>query len=384
MDAQKLSKVANDILTELIENDVAGQLTNLTSHISLNTTAGYDSATEVQSALNIVFDNSVTNQYAPTYREIVQQLGATHYVGEGGKVRLLQVLSGSPLTLVSNLQEYVTAFNELVPRLRKLTESLSEINIKPYESKLYEIGYVVPADLNDLSYISKRLTYYSKFISLASDIAGEEDSSVHLSRVSNGSLEFFVLGTIGVAKVVDKVLGRVVKLYKELQAIKQISANIDNINANTLKTKTEALEVMLKMEKEISDKFVDETVKQVMTGYQGRKDLRGEIKGQLGVTIKTLLNDIQNGIKVEVTPPEPQETEDSHSEDNISEVHASITNTNTELIGVYSLPREDLRLPDGFAITKDDEKELNKEITPTASDKDAVTDTKEDTLKKES
>ena len=260
MDAQKLSRVANDILTELTENDVAGQLASLTSHISLNTAVGYDSATEVQTALNVVFDTSVTNQYAPTYREIVQQLGATHYIGESGKVALSQVLGGSPLTLVSNLQEYVTTFNELVPRLRRLTESLSEINIKPYESKLYEIGYVIPADLNDLSYISKRLTYYSKFISLASDIAGEEDSSVHLSRVSNGSLEFFVLGTIGVAKVVDKVLGRVVELYKELQAIKLISANIDNINANTLKTKTEALDVMLKMEKEISDKFVDETV----------------------------------------------------------------------------------------------------------------------------
>jgi hypothetical protein len=384
MDAQKLSRVANDILTELIGNDVAGQLANLTSHISLNTTVGYDSATEVQSALNVVFDTSVTNQYAPTYREIIQQLGATRYIGEGGKAALSQVLGGSPLTLVSNLQEYVTTFNELVPRLRKLTESLSEINIKPYESKLYEIGYVVPADLNDLSYISKRLTYYSKFISLASDIAGEEDSSVHLSRVSNGSLEFFVLGTIGVAKVVDKVLGRVVELYKELQTIKQISANIDNINANTLKTKTEALEVMLKMEKEISDKFVDETVKQVMTNYKGKKDLKGEIKGQLGVTIKTLLNDIQNGIKVEVTPPEFQETENSQSEDNISEVHTSIASTNTELIGIYSLPKEDLRLPDGFAVTKDDEKELDKEIASPASNKSTTTKTKEDVFKKES
>lgn len=362
MDTQKLYRVAQDIIGDFTDNDVSGHLANLSSYIAQNTSAGFDSAKETTAILDTTFEESVTNQYAPTYLEIVEQLGATDYVGNTGKVALDRVLNNSPLNLVAGLQEYVTAFNQLVPKLKKLIESLDEIGVESYEFDLYEIGYVIPAELNDLGDITKRLTHYNKFIALSSAIAGEKDNTVHLSRVSNGSLEFFVLGSVGVAKVVDKVLKRVVEFYKELQEIKKISASIDNINANTLKTKAEALKVMVDMEKELSEKFVDETVEQVIADYNGNQELKAEIGGQLGVTIKLLLKDIQSGIKVEVTPPEVDETEKATTDDDTGTVSASIASTNVDLIGLYSLPKEDLRLPSGIKVSKDEEKKLDKDI----------------------
>jgi hypothetical protein len=263
---------------------------------------------------------------------------------------------------VANLQEYVTTFSQLVPKLKKLIESLDEIGVEPYEFELYEIGYVIPADLNDLGDITKRLTHYNKFIALSSAVAGEKDNTVHLSRVSNGTLEFFVLGSVGVAKVVDTVLKRVVVLYQEVLKIKKIRADIEKVDADTLKTKTDALANLVAMEKEYSEKFVDETVEQVLTDYNGSADLKAEISGQLGVTIKLLLRDIQSGIKVEVTPPEVEETEEATANDATSTVLASIANTNADLIGLYSLPKEDLHLPSGIKVTRDEEKKLDKEI----------------------
>lgn len=386
MDTQKLYRVANDIIGEFTDNDVSGHLSNLSTYIAQNTTAGFDSAKEITETLDGIFEESVTNQYAPTYLEIVEQLGATSYVGNGGKAALDQVLNSSPLNLVANLQEYVTAFTQLVPKLKKLIESLDEIGVEPYEFDLYEIGYVIPAELNDLGDITKRLTHYNKFIALSSAIAGEKDNTVHLSRVSNGTLEFFVLSSVGVAKVVDKILKRVVEFYKELQEIKKISANIDNINADTLKTKAEALKIMVDMEKELSEKFVDETVEQVITDYSGSQDLKAEISGQLGVTIKLLLKDIQSGIKVEVTPPEAEETKENATSDATSTVSASIAATNVDLIGLYSLPKEDLRLPTGIKVSKDEVKKLDKEIKPpkTTKTKKPASDSKEKTPKTKS
>lgn len=386
MDTQKLYRVANDIIGEFTDNDVSGHLSNLSTYIAQNTTAGFDSAKEITATLDGIFEESVTNQYAPTYLEIVEQLGATSYVGNGGKAALDQVLNSSPLNLVANLQEYVTAFTQLVPKLKKLIESLDEIGVEPYEFDLYEIGYVIPAELNDLGDITKRLTHYNKFIALSSAIAGEKDNTVHLSRVSNGTLEFFVLSSVGVAKVVDKILKRVVEFYKELQEIKKISANIDNINADTLKTKAEALKIMVDMEKELSEKFVDETVEQVIADYSGSQDLKAEISGQLGVTIKLLLKDIQSGIKVEVTPPEAEETKENATSDATSTVSASIAATNVDLIGLYSLPKEDLRLPSGIKVSKDEVKKLDKEIKPpkTTKTKKPASDSKEKTPKTKS
>lgn len=370
MDVDKLYRVANDILTEVEVNDVVGNFTNLFTYISQNTQAGYDSATEVHEQLNLVFDASVTNQYAPTYREIMERLGATNYVGESGKQALESIINGGNLNVASRLQAYIDTFNQLIAKLKELIKALDDISVKAYEPTQYEIGYVVPTDLNDLAYISKRLTYYSKFISLSTTIAGEKDSTVHLSRVSNGDLEFFVLGTVAVAKVVDKVLSRVVELYKQLQNIKLISANIQNINANTdntkantLKTKTEALKTMLAMEKELSDKFVDTTVVEATKDYKG--DDKEELKVHLGVTIKTLLDDIQNGIRVEVTPPKSSKTaDDATQDDTATAVTQSITATNAGLLDLYSRPRDDLKLPSGLEVTEDDKKELDKELKP--------------------
>jgi hypothetical protein len=362
MDTQKLYKVAKDIIGELTANDVSGNLTNLSTYIAQNTTAGFDSAKEITDKLDTVFEESVTNQYAPTYLEMVEQLGATDYVGSGGKVALDRVLNSSPLNLVSGLEAYVTAFSQLVPRLNKLIESLSEIGVKPYEFDLYEIGYVIPVELNDLGDISKRLTHYNKFISLSSAIAGEKDNTVHLSRVGNGTLEFFVLSGIGIAKVVDTVLKEVVVLYQEVLKIKKIRADIENVNANTLTAKTEAVANLIAMEKEYSEKFVDETVDKVLGDYKGDEDSKAEISTQLGVTIKLLLKDIQSGIKVEVTPPEVEESEEATTDNATSKVLTSIASTNTDLIGLYSLPKEDLRLPSGIKVTKDEEKKLDKEI----------------------
>lgn len=385
MDVQKLYRVADDILKEITANDVAGLFANLSSYISQNTTASLDSATETQEKLNAVFDSSVTNQYAPSYREIVQQLDATNYVGEGGKIALTQILSGSPLSLVANLQSHIENFNQVVDKLRRLTESLNAINITPYQSDLFEIGYVIPTDLNDLSYISKRLTYYSKFISLSSAIAGEKDTVIRLERVSNGSLEFFVVGSIAVAKVVDKVLSRVVELYKELETIKQMKADTENKMAQTLKTKADILKALVATEKELSEKFVDNTVKDVMSDYSGDKDSKQEIKVQLGVTIKTLLDDIQNGIQVEITPPEVVQTGDVETSGDLTKTHANIKATNAELIGVYSLSKEDRRLPESLSATQEEEKELEKEIEVVADTKDETneeTDTPKDTSSK--
>lgn len=382
MDVDKLYRVANDILTEVEVNEVVSNFSNLFTYISQNTQAGYDSATEVHEKLNLAFDASVTNQYAPTYREIMERLGTTEYVGESGKQALASIINGGNLNVASKLQAYIDTFNQLIAKLKELTKALDDISVKAYEPTQYEIGYVVPTDLNDLAYISKRLTYYSKFISLSTTIAGEEDSTVHLSRVGNGDLEFFVLGSVAVAKVVDKVLSRVVELYKELQNIKLISANIQNINANTdnvkantLKTKTEALKTMLAMEKELSDKFVDSTVADATKDYRGED--KEELKVHLGVTIKTLLDDIQNGIRVEITPPKTSKDTDEATQDKTAiAVTQSITATNAGLLDLYSRPIDDLKLPSGLEVTEDDKKELDKELTQVGQETTPTSDTK--------
>jgi hypothetical protein len=362
MDTQKLYRVASDIINEFTVNDISGHLTNLTTYIGQNTTAGFDSAKEITATLGTAYEKSVTNQYAPTYLEIVEQLGATNYVGNSGKVALDRVLNSSPLNLVSSLQEYVTSFNLLVPKLKKLIDSLNEIGVEPYEFDLFEIGYVIPAELNDLADITKRLTHYNKFIALSSTIAGEKDNTVHLSRVSNGSIELFVLSGVGVVRVVDTVLKRIISLYQEVLKIKKIRADIEKVDADTLKTKAEALANLVAMEKEYSEKFVGETVDDLLTDYNGSQDLKDEIGVQLGVTIKLLLKDIQSGIKVEVTPPEVEGTEEGTTDKTTDAVLASIASTNTDLIRLYSLPKEDLHLPSGIKVTKDDEKKLEKEI----------------------
>lgn len=368
MDSSKLFKVAQDILSELTDNNLSGLLANFLEHVRQNTPDSYESAMETQKQLEDIFGESVANKYTPTYLEIVKSLGAENYVGEGGKQAIARLTNSSPLELTTSLEAYVSNFNHLIPRLQKLTESLSEVGVEPYEYDQYEIGYTIPSDLADLDEVAKRLKYYNKLVSLISTVAGDSDSSVELSRVSNGSLEFFILKSMGVARIMDVILKHVLDLYGEIQTIKKASAEIEGIKSNTLKTKTETLQNLVALEKEYSECFVEDTLDEVMEGYKGEESVREEVRIQLGVTIKLMLKDIQSGIKVEVSPPNIHTDEKAKSGE--PALLKRITSNNRGLVRLYSQARETLKLPQELEVSADEKKQLDKD--PTSKTKTTV------------
>jgi hypothetical protein len=365
MDTQKLLRIARELLDEAQEDQISDHLSSLVNHLSQGTTASYAAAEEVRSTLNESYERSYINEYTPSYHEIASELGSGMYFGKGAQLHLNNIFESSRLDLVSELTNYQTQFTEHISKLNALVGSLDSIGIEAYQNEGFEVGYIIPIELNSVQEVTKHLKLYESFLKIAAEIAGEDYTEIRITRVSNGTLEFFIACGVGVAKIVDTVLKRILSLYKEVEEIKEISARIDNLNANTTKTKVETLGMLLKLEKEYKENYVDSTVKEVMQEYKGSAERKDELDGDLGVAAKLVLADIQKGIKVEVNAPE---TTDEAVDKATNKVVEKIAERNVDLQNLYLKSKEELALPFKVSPTAKELEKLTKDKSDSKKD----------------
>lgn len=375
MDTQRLLKVLNDILSEEDSRAISQTIANLAGALSQNTEAAYQEADSYRTELKTAFLESKIVDYAPSYQAVVKSLDADQYVGNGANAMIDNIFNGNPLEITAGITDYSQNYQKMIAKFRQAATSLENIDIVAYSSDKYEVGFLLPSEINSVQEINKHLKNLDTFLCICAQIAGEEDPTSRLEHLSMGSWEFFLgLGVSG-ATIVEEVLKRVLYLYKEIKNLKKINAEINEIDARADAHKAEMLQTLVQIQQSMQQQYIEEATEEVIEKhYHGPADRKPELRTQLEVASKLALAEIQKGIKMEVAPPTtgPPEGKE-HAADR--EATKSLAKVNRELKRLYADPKTVKELPFNVSVTQADITKA-KAAAKTTSKKKAKSDDK--------
>ncbi|MCC8411096.1 hypothetical protein LJ707_19300 [Mucilaginibacter sp. UR6-1] len=317
MDASKLFNILSDLNFDSNNKNIADALNELISNISVgNDTAITDSFESLKKKLSV----SVVNNYSPSNIKILEEIGGARFVGNNAIDNLQDILYNSSYNVqktISDLQKYSEDRALFMNNINDAHKSLKSLNVDAhyYSDATFEIGLLLPESLteNKVINVTKELNKWDKVLKTIKEITEGTVEDTELTLVSNGSLQFFIENSHHVAVCLIVIVERVVKIYKTIIEIREARERLKELGIAASEQKN-----IEKQEKELYNKEIDKVVADIIKDYalkgieSGRlNELKVALKGHIIYIIKC----IDNGIVIEVTPPEIDEEEYKKNDD---------------------------------------------------------------------
>jgi hypothetical protein len=179
--------------------------------------------TEIENA----FLESIVNNYSPSNYNIVKEIGGEIFLGETGW-KYFKTLSENenynyPI-LIQNLKKYIKERSVFIAKVNETCLGLKEMGFEPhfYNSEIYEVGIIIPSEdkFMELPHVEKQLHQWNQIFKTLDEITGDEVSDAKLSKVSNGSLEFFFENSFATAACLTLAIERILEIYKKVLGIR--------------------------------------------------------------------------------------------------------------------------------------------------------------------
>lgn len=354
MDSEKLLRVLQDIVAQEEKNNLADLLMNLGTQVTQNTQESYELAEQTKATVLQLMSSDVTHAYPPSYQSILNSLEITKYVGANATSTLTSMYEAGPVDLGGRIQRWAEEYRAQIEKCRQSISALVALNIKAYESKEYEVGYILPSSLSNLQEVTEHVSRWERFLVKCYEISGEEKPVIELTRMSNGSWQVFAQSTLAVAGIVELVLEHIVDLYGLIQKVKKICQDIESLEDDDEQKEVAVAQLQEKIINK-QDTFLALTAEEVTKKYfKAEPETRQTLQNELSVFLKQLLKDTEIGIKMEVDPPTTKDPDDETTPSTESSVIKKISANNVELKALYSEPIENLKLPFKIQLTKSD------------------------------
>jgi len=315
MDASKLRNILADLTIDSNKN-IIDTLDTLVSNISSNQqseiVANFDK-------IKSHFTESVVNKYSPSNLQIVESIGATEYFGLSALKKINTILTENSYNIQktnSDLQEYLKARNDFLDLVKTTNDNLGKLNINPhyYIDDTFEVGILMPTNLtgNKITSVTKELNRWDKVFKTLKELTGETPGDTEINFVNNGSLQFFIDNTAQIGACLAVAVERVVKLYKNIVEIRIAKEKLKELGVSSGEQKT-----IEKQEKEIFNKEIDKIALDLVKEFASKSNDSGRIN-ELKIAMKGhvayIAKCIDNGITIEIIPPEikkPDELEET-------------------------------------------------------------------------
>lgn len=358
MDTERLLKVIRTIVEDEAA-EVDPLLADLVTYTSAATPESQDQAEEARQRLFAFLATSPVNDLAPSYDKLIHQTGGQQYTGTGIRTAVVAILDDGSLNSSTKLEAYVAAYRAFISRITTVLSTFAEMNITPYSSDDYEIGFIVPVELSEMIVLGERMKKWDRFVVICGQITGASSPSVRVSRVSNGSVELFLAQSMSVALVVGSTLKGLMALYQQFLQIQKTQLEIESLGLdNEIKTKT--LETLQEGKNELEERCLTQTADEVFE--QHYKHTKGgatkpELRTQFSVALRIIARDIQQGVEIEVSVPDNSASEE---DDPTQESNRRLIDNNSELKQIYSQPLERRLLPFEVKIRADELRKLER------------------------
>lgn len=301
MNTDRFLEVADVLRAELEkENRVYELLATLAERLKENDREGIEAATErVLSALA----NARSNEFAPSRRAIVREIGGENLIGKGLADRLKALLEdyrlspGEAAKVVQDINKEVQTFYGFLNNLAisSLRLGLEPHTISPGEC---EVGvlYPKPAVISDLDSLVHEARDLDHVLRTFMEIGGASGSP-RVSHVSSSDIAFYFSVAAGVGYAVSKCIDKVLEIFHKKLEIDKARLEVEKLEidveiAKQLKERGEALE----------EKNVDAAADFIVKLYEGPDGgRRNELRLKSKVAVRFMVEQIKRGVIFEVT-----------------------------------------------------------------------------------
>lgn len=311
MDTLKLLNVLSDLDNEQEGSSIDTFLQSLSSSINSGQTS--EIVTNEQNVRDF-FSESKVNSYVPSNIEIVRFIGADNYFGNTAFELITDILNKYPYDIkktYQDLQEYLGLRKKYVDTVKQTRLNLEALNFEAYypTDDNYQIGLLMSENYtkSKITNITKELNKWDKVLKTFKELVGESPDDTEINYVSNGSIEFFINNSPAIAAALAYSIDKIIKVYKNIVEIRQTRDKLKELGLPQSEQK-----VIEKQEKEHLTKELDKISSELIKEFASKKIEGGrlnEIKVAVKGHVVYMAKCIDNGITIEINPPEIDEPE---------------------------------------------------------------------------
>lgn len=255
--------------------------------------------------LRTTLQSAPSNSFYPSERAILDEIGATPFIGGGLVKELLSVIESNnmtPASAASQLTELSSRLTKYIAHIKNVCKAfqifhLETATLSPGKAEIL-ISQAVPQDtvvqfapfLKDIGQWQKALTTYNEVFS-------EDAEPVSIHRISSSDWQFYLAASPVVLRGVRYCLEQLNAILLELLKAKQLIAQLRDSKFSEQTIQAAQKEYDEKSDTEIGKlavAIVDENYK----GEEGRKnELKTAMTIALGITAKKLASGISSNLK---------------------------------------------------------------------------------------
>ncbi|MBK7595725.1 MAG: hypothetical protein IPJ11_10895 [Gemmatimonadetes bacterium] len=270
--------------------------------------------------LEAALPNAPSNLFPPTWRELLQEVGAADVLGTALLDHLTGIFQRNQITPTAALDEVKPLFirlEQLQTAVQSLLAGFQSLNIASEELEPgdVELGILIPRDAvdNKLLEFGQELTKLNGTLAVFTEVAGDGRPGFELRTISSSGLSVFLHVSPAVGACIAVAIERVVALYKQLLEIRKLRSELEGqgVPASALLQVDEHANMHMQHG---LDPVVEELIDRYWRGNEQHR--RNELRTELRNALHAIANRIDAGYNLEVrtTPPTPEEGEASDAQ----------------------------------------------------------------------
>jgi len=263
-----------------------------------------------------------SNQFPPTWRQTLEELGADELLGDALAERIKEVFARNQITTavaqqeIQQIHKQLAAFETTIDQLRAGFDALN-IGAEELAPGAAELGVLIPRDFvhNKLDAFAEELQELNDIFGVFAEVATGSRPGFSIDSVSSSDLSVFLGLKPGIAACIAIAVERVVALYKQLLEIRKLHGEL---------RKQGVSDSNLKGVEDHANSFMDEGIEAMCTHilndfYKNNDDARrNELSIELRYSMQKIANRIDRGFNIEVrVEPASQADADAATPDDI-------------------------------------------------------------------
>lgn len=309
MNAERLHVIAKAVKDDLSNTNIEGLLKqllgNLQNHVNQPNQGQYQqNVSNVRTALYQALENSTSNDFPPTWRQALSELGATELLGLELRMKIEEIFSRNQITpsvAHSEIGKIYTKVNTLQAAFSQITEAFSQLSIgaDDIEPGHCELGILIPRLFinNNLTEFGEEIAELDKILGVFAEISTGSRPDFKIRTVSSSDLTIFLDALPEIGACLAVAVERLIALYKTLLEIRKLN--------NGLKSQgvpAQSLEGVEGHANKIMDDGIDKLTSEIMKQFYKKKDdaRKHELTIELKIKLKEIAARIDRGYNVEI------------------------------------------------------------------------------------
>jgi hypothetical protein len=360
LNVERLHAIAKALSAEFQQTDQVPQLVALQTAITNQVNSPQDPTSQQQvaaalQALEAGLAIAASNDFAPNWRQVIEELGIEELLGSKLLARLAEIFARNQITPTvarDEITQIVTDAQALVAALEQLLAALVFFNVgaEELEPGEAEVGVTIPrlAVKEELPALGTEFEELQKILGPFLELAEGSRSPLKVRTISSSDFAVFVAMTPGAALSVAMAMDKILDVYKKILEIRRLHHELANqgVSAEALEPiQAEANARMAAETERVADEMVDAAA--MTDGTRAN-----ELKIELRLSLNALANRVDHGYNIDVrAQPEPdnEENEDQPGATAISQALHGINELAPKLAFVNRSGQPILRLPEGTA-----------------------------------